>query len=282
MERGSITVGGLAGRRNRLIRLMGISAVVSATAWPQIALPQEEPAYRNSALPPPERALDLLYRMTLEEKVGQMTKIYMAFLVQDSDVAAYNIGSLFGPEGTGLNIPLSWARLHNRYQKIAVENTRLGIPLLFGTDAIHGSALLLGAVTFPHHIGMGSTWNPALVERCAHLTAVRRTGQEPINYDVRPGEPYDPLFEFGYGLSYTTFVYENLAVSPSLNVSAADRVLVSVEVSNTGSRLGSEVVQVYANELQSSLSTLEDPRRLLAGKEPSPTVRTGVKPMVMT
>ncbi|GAH93817.1 unnamed protein product [marine sediment metagenome] len=83
----------------------------------------------------------------------------------------------------------------------------------------------------------------------------KTTAQEPINYDCRPGENYDPRYEFGYGLSYTTFAYSNLSVTPDNNLSVNDNITVSVYVANTGARSGSEVVQVYVNDVESTLST---------------------------
>jgi beta-glucosidase len=99
----------------------------------------------------------------------------------------------------------------------------------------------------------------------------RTTTQEPINYDHRPGEKYDPLFEFGYGLSYTNFNYTNLNVTPT-NPSPTDVLNISVKVTNIGTRSGREVVQVYANDVASTLST---PVRKLYRAEKTPTLAAG-------
>jgi len=82
----------------------------------------------------------------------------------------------------------------------------------------------------------------------------KTTAQEPINYDHRPEEGYEPLFEFGYGLSYTEFEFHDLSVTPT-NPSPSDNITISVKVSNTGTRSGREVVQVYVNDVESTLST---------------------------
>jgi beta-glucosidase len=95
--------------------------------------------------------------------------------------------------------------------------------------------------------------------------------QEPINYDARPGESYDPLYEFGYGLSYTNFTYSDLSVTPS-SVYPTGNVTISVNVTNTGSRSGREVVQVYLRDLNSTLST---PIRKLYRAEKTPTLGAG-------
>jgi beta-glucosidase len=136
--------------------------------------PGESPPYLNPNLSVEDRAADLLSRMTIDEKVGQMTQVDRQFLVSESDIATYFLGSLLSGGGScpSSNTPLEWAKMYNRYQKYAVENTRLGIPLLYGIDAVHGHNNVVGAVIFPHNIGMGATWNPALVQECAHITAV--------------------------------------------------------------------------------------------------------------
>jgi beta-glucosidase len=99
----------------------------------------------------------------------------------------------------------------------------------------------------------------------------RTTDQEPINYDRRSGENYDPLFEFGYGLSYTNFTYTNLNVTPS-NPNPTDVVNITVTVTNTGTRSGREVIQVYANDVESTLST---PVRKLYRAEKTTTLTAG-------
>jgi beta-glucosidase len=129
----------------------------------------------------------LLAKMTLEEKVGQMTQPDQLFLKSDADIAKYYLGSVLSggdsdpKEGNSLE---AWTNLVDRYQKVALE-TRLSIPLLYGVDAVHGHNNVLGAVIFPHDIGLGCTRNPALIEKIARITAieVRATG---INWGFSP------------------------------------------------------------------------------------------------
>ena len=85
----------------------------------------------------------------------------------------------------------------------------------------------------------------------------KHTGQLPITYDVLPNTPYDPLYEFGYGLSYTQFSQQNLTAE-----SEGDTINVSVEVENTGEMAGSEVVQVYLSRPPLGVLT---PERELVG-----------------
>ena len=129
----------------------------------------------------------LLAKMTLDEKVGQMTQPDQLFLKSDADIAKYFLGSVLSggdsdpKEGNSLE---AWTNLVDRYQKRALE-TRLSIPLLYGVDAVHGHNNVLGAVQFPHNIGLGCTRNPALIENIERITAeeVRATG---INWGFAP------------------------------------------------------------------------------------------------
>ena len=161
-----------------LISTLTIALILSASLITR--LPSEviedgiTPPYLDSSLSAEDRAADLLSRMTTDEKVGQMTQIDRRFLVSESDIATYRLGSLLsgGDSYPSPNTPLNWAQMCNRYQQQAVENTRLGIPLIYGIDAVHGQNSVWGAVVFPHNVGLGATWNPDLVEESAHITAV--------------------------------------------------------------------------------------------------------------
>jgi len=147
---------------------------------PSPPTPPQTARYRNPNLSPEERALDLLSRMTLDEKIGQMTLPDRQSIGSISDISTYNLGGLLSGGGSCPvpNIPSNWAKMYNEYQRQAVEGTRLGIPILYGIDAVHGHNNVYGAVIFPHNVGMGATWNPELVKECARITAieVRATG----------------------------------------------------------------------------------------------------------
>ncbi|MGD8485377.1 MAG: glycoside hydrolase family 3 protein [Chloroflexota bacterium] len=116
---------------------------------------------------------DCLEQMTLDEKIGQMTQANHRALASDSDIADYALGSLLagggGSPATG-NSPQDWADMVDRYQAVAAS-TRLGIPIIFGIDAVHGHNNVSGATIFPHNIGLGATRNPELVRRIGEITA---------------------------------------------------------------------------------------------------------------
>jgi beta-glucosidase len=121
----------------------------------------------------------LLTRMTLAEKIGQMTQAEQSAL-KEGDVERYFLGSLLcggSSDPKAGNSLEAWTDMYDGFQSQALK-TRLGIPILFGVDAVHGHNNVLNAVVFPHNIGLGCTRNPALVERAARITAeeVRATG----------------------------------------------------------------------------------------------------------
>jgi beta-glucosidase len=129
----------------------------------------------------------LLSKMTLQEKIGQMIQADQEHLTDFADIKKYFLGSILSggnsdpKQGNSLK---AWTDLYDRCQQHALK-TRLGIPVLYGVDAVHGHNNVLGAVIFPHNIGLGCTRNPALIEQVARITAeeVRATG---INWTFAP------------------------------------------------------------------------------------------------
>ncbi|KAL2536004.1 Glycosyl hydrolase family protein [Forsythia ovata] len=132
------------------------------------------------------RIRDLLRRMTLEEKIGQMTQIERKDASPDV-MKKYFIGSVLSGGGS---VPApkataeSWVNMVNELQKGALS-TRLGIPMIYGIDAVHGNNNVYKATIFPHNVGLGVTRDPALVKRIGAATAleVRATG---IQYAFSP------------------------------------------------------------------------------------------------
>lgn len=124
----------------------------------------------------------LMSKMTLEEKIGQMTQVDLDAIKQNpDDIAKYSLGSLLC--GGNTEVPdisaKGWAQSYQQYQNIALKS-RLKIPILFGIDAVHGHNNVDGATIFPHNIGLGASRNPKLVEKVARITAleVRGTGMQ--------------------------------------------------------------------------------------------------------
>jgi len=129
--------------------------------------------YENASLPVTQRVADLLARMTLAEKVGQMTQTERGRVYGDATlITTWNLGSILSGGGSTPteNTPTAWADMVARFQKAALA-TRLHIPLLYGIDAVHGDGNMYGATVFPHNIGLGATRDPALVGEIGHITA---------------------------------------------------------------------------------------------------------------
>jgi beta-glucosidase len=124
----------------------------------------------------------LLKRMTLEEKVGQMTQLAIGMIAAGSDqnikidpakldkaIVKYGVGSILNVADQALTID-HWHDVIGQIQG-AAKKTRLGIPVIYGIDSIHGANYVQGATLFPQEIGMAATFNPELMKRAAEITA---------------------------------------------------------------------------------------------------------------
>jgi beta-glucosidase len=133
--------------------------------------------YLDSTASVEARVSDLLSRMTMDEKIGQMTQAERGALNSESDISTYYLGSLLSGGGShpGNNTAGEWAAMYNQYQ-IHALGTPLAIPLIYGVDAVHGHSNVLDAVIFPHNIGLGCTRNPELVREAARITALEVAG----------------------------------------------------------------------------------------------------------
>ena len=134
-------------------------------------------------------AKELLAKMTLEEKIGQMCQPDQSSLRTPDDIEKYFLGSLLsgggsGPADKSKYTLQGWTDMVDSFQKHALK-TRLAIPLIYGVDAVHGHNNIPGAVVFPHNIGLGCADDLALVEKIERVTAeeVRATG---INWAFAP------------------------------------------------------------------------------------------------
>jgi beta-glucosidase len=134
-------------------------------------------AYLDPTQPVDTRVKDLLGRMTLDEKIGQMVQADLNCVQDRADIQKYGFGSMLsgGDSKPPLNNPESWLKTCNDLQSWALK-TRLKIPLIYGIDAVHGHNDVIGTTIFPHNIGMGAAHNPALVEQAEHITALEVAG----------------------------------------------------------------------------------------------------------
>jgi beta-glucosidase len=166
----------------RVVLVAVAVAIVAAVGAGSAGAAKKPPPYQDPSLPVSRRVDDLLSRMTLAEKVGQMTQTERYQVFDDTTpITTYGLGSILSGGGStpAQNTPTAWADMVDRFQRAALA-TRLQIPLLYGIDSVHGDGNLLGATVFPHNIGLGATRDPALVRDVEHVTAkeTRATGPQ--------------------------------------------------------------------------------------------------------
>jgi len=209
-----------------------LAALVVATLVVAAAPGAGQPVYLNPHAAIPARVNDLLHRMTLEEKVGQMDQQLVDNLTGPSDACGSQgwaqlnescmktwlvdnqTGSLLaggtdnppdttGQGGTG-NTGFDWANEYNMIQKYAIKNSRLHVPVIFGVDAVHGFGHPWQAPLYPQSIGMGATWDPSATEAGGAATgkALRATGWvwdfapvQDLSRDNRWGRTYETWAE---------------------------------------------------------------------------------------
>ena len=149
----------------------------------------------------------LLSRMSLDQKIGQMTQPERMEITA-AEVRDYHIGSVLSGGGScpGDNRPADWVKMCDEYwlASMAEDAEHLAIPILYGVDAIHGNANVLGATVFPHNIGLGATRDPELIGRIAKAAAseILATGVDwtfaptlAVAKDIRWGRTYESYSE---------------------------------------------------------------------------------------
>lgn len=190
-----------------VVALVAVSA--PETTQKAVVHPPSWPAARYPVPVNPEweaRIVALLKRMTLEEKVGQLMQADLS-AVTPADVRTYHLGSVLnggnsGPYGNDFAPPADWLKLADEFYAASVDTSggRTGVPLIWGTDAVHGHSNIIGATLFPHNIGLGAMRDPDLIEKIGRATAmeIRATGQEwtfaptiTVPQDYRWGRAYE-------------------------------------------------------------------------------------------
>ena len=141
--------------------------------------------YKDPSQPVSARVNDLLSRMSLDEKLGQMTQAERN-AVSTGQITQFRLGSLLSGGGSAPspNNATSWANMYDNFQNAALA-TPLGIPLIYGVDAVHGHNNVVGATIFPHNIGLGATRNATLVQNIGRATAEEVSGTG-IDWDFAP------------------------------------------------------------------------------------------------
>jgi beta-glucosidase len=218
----------------RILLVVGIAfaALAAATLAVTAAAPAAgPPQYLDANAPIKDRVADLLDRMTLAEKVGQMDQIVIGEL-RDTNPPAngdcnnsggnddplqtsclqrvlidYNTGSILsgGTDNPVDNTGHGWAEQYNTIQHYAIDHSRLHIPVIYGVDAVHGFGHPYEATLFPQSIGMGATWDTDLAEAAGAATREQllATGG---NWDFAPVQ--DLARDNRWGRYYETWAEE--------------------------------------------------------------------------
>lgn len=173
------------------------SGAVHPGQWPEVAYPQVLTAGGET------RVRAILARMSVEQKVGQIIQADIGS-VTPRDVREYHLGSVLnggnsGPGGNDLAPARDWLALADAFYAASMESSP-AIPVMWGTDAVHGHSNIVGATLFPHNVGLGAARDPDLIERIGRITAIeiRVTGQEwtfaptvTVPQDYRWGRAYE-------------------------------------------------------------------------------------------
>ncbi len=150
----------------------------------------------------------LLEQLTLEDKVGQMIQADIASITPE-DLRRFKLGSILAggnaaPGNVLRTTPQAWLDLTDEFHRASLAAGSPAVPLLFGIDAVHGHAKVLGATIFPHNVGLGAAHDPDLIERIGRATAaeVAATGIDwtfaptvAVARDVRWGRSYESYSE---------------------------------------------------------------------------------------
>ncbi len=172
-------------RQRASARLAAVAAGILLIGGTVTAARADTAPYLDPSQPVPVRVADLLGRMSLDEKIGQMTQAER-LAVTGADIANYRLGSLLSGGGSAPtpNTATAWADMYDGFQRQALA-TPLRIPLIYGVDAVHGHNNVRGATIFPHNIGLGATRDAALVQRIGRATAEEVAGTG-IDWDFAP------------------------------------------------------------------------------------------------
>ncbi len=163
----------------------------------------------------------ILSKMSLDEKIGQMTELSIDVLGDWKDgeffldpqklheaIAVYKVGSVLNaPGGPTAQTPAKWEKLIGQIQEVSMKE--IGIPCIYGLDQNHGTTYTLGGVLFPQNINVGASFNPTLARRAAEITAYEtRAANCPWTYSPTVDLTRDPRW---------SRVWENYGEDPLVN-----------------------------------------------------------------
>ncbi len=200
-------IASMGGAPSAVAQQQATSEAFSPTTHPSIWPTPRWPLAADPAIE--QRVQALLSRMTLEEKVGQVIQGDIGSLTPE-DVRTYHLGSVLNggnsaPGGDDFAPAPKWLELADAFYMASTGKTGgTAIPVIWGTDAVHGHSNIVGATLFPHNVGLGAMRDPALMAKIAAVTAaeVRVTGMDwtfapavSVPQDVRWGRSYEGYSE---------------------------------------------------------------------------------------
>lgn len=186
----------------------------------------------------------LIAKMTVEEKVGQMTQVTLDVITKGKDIVSsyepveldpdsvqmaiqqYHVGSFLNTANNRAQTLLKWKEIVGGLQKVARNDTRLKIPIIYGVDAIHGATYTAGATLFPQQIAQAATWNRALVNEAAKITA----------YEVRASSVrwnFSPVLDLGLDPRWPR-QWETFGEDPFLCAEMGEQVIHGYQGENLG------------------------------------------------
>ena len=214
----------------KLIASISLLLGLSVNAHAQLKAPETDKDTRMQSKASKVLVEELLSKMTLAEKIGQMTQAERKH-ANPEDVKKYFLGSILNGGGSvpGNNTPQDWRDMIDAYQQ-AATSTRLGIPIIYGTDAVHGHNNVKDATLFPHNIGLGAMRAPEIMQQIGQATAeeVVATGIHwnfapalCVARDIRWGRSYECYAEHPeVGASYSGPYVKGLQASGKLLATA--------------------------------------------------------------
>ncbi len=248
------TTSGAATAKTILIALSSDDANLTG-AQPSVVINAHGYPYLDATKSTDVRVADLMSRMSLADKVGQMTQAERAAVGDGTDITTDRLGSLLSGGGStpAQNTPAAWADMVDGYQAQALS-TPLQIPMIYGIDSVHGDNNLAGATLFPHNIGIGATRDPALAQQEGVVTATetRATGIPwafapcvCVTRDPRWGRSYESYGEDPNLVSQMETVITGLQNNGSLAANTAVLATAKHFLGDGGTKYGSSTTGNY-------------------------------------
>ncbi|MDH6309616.1 beta-glucosidase [Dysgonomonas sp. PFB1-18] len=163
-----------------------------------------------------KKAAEIVSKMTLAEKIGQMSQISIDVVCKGADrpsastlqideaklreaIVDYHVGSILNAPNTRARTPEWWTKIVGQIQEVAMKETRMKVPVIYGLDQIHGATYTAGSTMFPQEINVAASWNPVHARKMGEITAYEtRASNVPWNFSPVLDLGIDPRFPRQY------------------------------------------------------------------------------------